>query len=123
MSNEMSSSWVMKTRQMSEAGKELILREALAAHLRSTRDRQLFAQVSPDERPAEELLAAFASFYLQSYLGIRLHRLEEAQGLAIEEQVRKGEEDRVQLEREIIHLLGRRFRDEVFTERVVCEFV
>ncbi|MFX1265096.1 MAG: hypothetical protein ACFFH0_06930 [Promethearchaeota archaeon] len=119
----MSSSWVMKTRQMSEAGKELILREALAAHLRSTRDRQLFAQISPDERPAEELLAAFASFYLQSYLGIRLHRLEEAQGLAIEEQVRKGEEDRVQLEREIIHLLGRRFRDEVFTERVVCEFV
>jgi len=119
----MSSTWVMKTRQMSEAGKELILREALATHLRSTRDRQLFAQISPDERPAGELLAAFASFYLQSYLGVRLHTLEEAKGLAIEEQEKKGEEDRVQLEHEIIHLLGRRFQDEVFTERVVSEFV
>ncbi|UCH05410.1 MAG: hypothetical protein JSW05_04390 [Candidatus Thorarchaeota archaeon] len=108
---------------MSEAGKELVLREALATHLRSTRDRQLFSQISPIERPAQELLAAFASFYLQSYLGVRLHTLEEAEGLSIEEQEQKGEEDREQLEREIIHLLGRRFQDEVFTEKVVSEFI
>ncbi|MHA2379005.1 MAG: hypothetical protein ACXADS_06995 [Candidatus Thorarchaeota archaeon] len=118
----MSSTWVMKTRQMSEAGKELILREALATHLRSTRDRQLFAQIAPNARPAEELLAAFASFYLQSYLGVRLHTIEEAKGLAIEEQEQKGEEDREQLERELIHLLGRRFQDEIFTEKTVSEF-
>ncbi|MFW9800471.1 MAG: hypothetical protein ACFFD9_08545, partial [Candidatus Thorarchaeota archaeon] len=68
----MSSSWVIKTRQMSEAGKELILREALAAHLRSSRDRQLFTQIVPDPRPLEDLLSAFASFYLQSYMGVRL---------------------------------------------------
>ncbi len=119
----MSSTWVMKTRQMSEAGKELILREALATHLRSTRDRQLFSQISPNERPAAQLLATFASFYLQSYLGIRLHTLEEAKDLSIEEQERKGEEDREQLEREIIHLLGSRFQDEVFIEKIVSEFI
>lgn len=121
--HELSSSWVIKTRQMSEAGKELILREALAAHLRSSRDRQLFTQIVPDQRSLEDLLSAFASFYLQNYMGVRLHTIEETLELTIEEQEQKAIEDRDQLEREIRFLFGRKLPDEVATESIVSEFV
>ena len=108
---------------MSEAGKELILREALATHLRSTRARQIFTEMIPEPRPLDEVLAAFASFYLQSYQGVRLHTIEDAQNLSIEEQEKMGTETRVQLENEVRHILGSKQREEVAVGKIVSQFV
>ncbi|MFX0053669.1 MAG: hypothetical protein ACFFAX_07420 [Promethearchaeota archaeon] len=119
----MSSSWIIKTRQMSEAGKELILREALATHLRSTRARQIFHEMIPEPRPLDEVFAAFASFYLQSYQGVRLHTIEDAQNLTIEEQEKIGVETRVQLENEVRKLLGSKQREEVAVGKILSQFV
>ena len=58
----MSSSWILKTKQMSEAGKEILLREALANHMRSTRDRKMFSTILEEPRPLQEILSFFASY-------------------------------------------------------------
>ncbi|MFW9837945.1 MAG: hypothetical protein ACFFE7_10520, partial [Candidatus Thorarchaeota archaeon] len=66
----MASSWVLKTRQMSEAGKEILLREALASHMRSTRDRQMFHELLQEKQPLQDVFSFFAAFYLHSYQGV-----------------------------------------------------
>ncbi|MHA2210618.1 MAG: hypothetical protein ACXABV_15790, partial [Candidatus Thorarchaeota archaeon] len=119
----MSSSWIIKTRQMSEAGKEIILREALATHLRSTRARQIFKEMIPDSRPLDEVFAAFASFYLQSYQGVRLHTIEDTQNLSIEDQEKVGKDTRVLLENEVRHILGSKQREEVAVGKILSKFV
>ncbi|MFW9965764.1 MAG: hypothetical protein ACFFEA_01290 [Candidatus Thorarchaeota archaeon] len=119
----MSSSWIIKTRQMSEAGKEIILREALAAHLRSTRDRQIFNEILPDPCPLDEILAAYAAFYLQSYQGVRLHTIEDTQNLSIEDQEKVGEDTRKQLENEVHHILGTKQREEVAIGKILSQFI
>ncbi|MHA2070810.1 MAG: hypothetical protein ACW985_03375 [Candidatus Thorarchaeota archaeon] len=119
----MSSSWIIKTRQMSEAGKEIILREALATHLRSTRARQIFKEMIPDSRPLDEVFAAFASFYLQSYQGVRLHTIEDTQNLSIEDQEKVGKDTRVLLENEVRHILGSKQREEVAVGKILSQFV
>ena len=119
----MSSSWIIKTRQMSEAGKEIILREALATHLRSTRDRQIFNEILPDPCPLDEILAAYASFYLQSYQGVRLHTIEDTQNLSIEDQEKVGEDTRKQLENEVRHILGTKQREEIAVGKILSQFI
>ena len=119
----MSSSWIIKTRQMSEAGKEIILREALATHLRSTRDRQIFNELLPGPRPLDEIFAAYASFYLQSYQGVRLHTIEDTQNLSIEDQEKVGQETRVKLENEVRHILGTKQREEVAVGKILSQFI
>ena len=57
---------------MSEAGKEILLREALVSHMRSTRDRQLFQELLMENRPLKDVFSFFAAFYLHSYQGVRL---------------------------------------------------
>jgi hypothetical protein len=108
---------------MSEAGKEIILREALATHLRSTRDRQIFNKILSDPRPLDEVFAAYASFYLQSYQGVRLHTIEDTQNLSIEDQEKVGEETRVLLENEIRHILGAKQREEVAVGKILSRFI
>ena len=109
----MSSSWILKTRQMSEAGKEILLREALATHMRSARDRQMFATILQDPRPLEDLLSFFASYYLYHYSGIRLLTFDEAQELTIEEKDAMALEERRQLELELRELLSVKQREEI----------
>ncbi len=118
----MSSSWILKTRQMSEAGKEILLREALATHMRSTRDRQMFATILQDPRPLEDLLSFFASYYLYHYSGIRLLTFDDAQELTIEEKDAMALEERRQLELEIRELLSVKQREEIDISRLVSEF-
>jgi hypothetical protein len=108
---------------MSEAGKEIILREALATHLRSTRDRQIFNEILSGSRPLDEILAAYASFYLQSYQGVRLHTIEDTQDLSIEDQEKKGEETRQQLENEVRRILGSKQREEVAVGKILSQFI
>ncbi|MGY5874889.1 MAG: hypothetical protein RTU30_04010 [Candidatus Thorarchaeota archaeon] len=119
----MSSSWILKTRQMSEAGKEILLREALATHMRSARDRQMFATILQDPRPLEDLLSFFASYYLYHYSGIRLLTFDEAQELTIEEKDAMALEERRQLELELRELLSVKQREEIDIARLVSEFI
>ncbi len=118
----MSSSWIFKTRQMSEAGKEILIREALVTHMRSVRDRQFLASIIGDPRPLEDILSFFASFYLYHYQGLRLLSTGDVETLEIEKAETISREERRQLELEIRQLLGDYQRQEIYSTRLVCEF-
>ncbi len=119
----MSSSWVLKTRQGSEAGKEILLREALVTHMRSTRDRQLFAELLSETQPLEDVFSFFASFYLHSYQGIRLLSATDAPELTTEGKDELGQEERRQLELEIRQIYGNKQREEIDTSRLTSELI
>ena len=114
----MASSWVLKTRQMSEAGKEILLREALASHMRSTRDRQLFHELLKETQPLEDVFSFFAAFYLHSYQGIRLLTPSEEPGIGSEMKDELGDEERRQLELEVRQLFGVKQREEIDVAKI-----
>ncbi len=118
----MASSWILKTRQMSEAGKEILLREALVNHMRSNRDRKLLTEIAEGPRPMEDILSFFASFWLYHYQGVKLLGFDEAQDLTIELKDEATREERRQLELEIRLLLGVKFQEEIDVSRLVSEF-
>ena len=118
----MASSWVLKTRQMSEAGKEILLREALASHMRSTRDRQLFHELLKETQPLEDVFSFFAAFYLHSYQGVRLLTPSEEPGAGSEMKDELGEEERRQLELEIRQLFADKQRQEIDVAKIASEF-
>jgi len=117
----LASSWVLKTRQGSEAGKEILLREALAAHMRSTRDRQLFTEILAETQPLEDVFSFFASFYLHSYQGIRLVSAIDAPEHTPEGKNELGQEERRQLELEVRQLFADKQREEIDTSRILSE--
>ena len=117
----MASSWVLKTRQGSEAGKEILLREALTAHMRSTRDRQLFSEILAETQPLEDVFSFFASFYLHSYQGIRLLKATDSPEHTPEGEDGLGAEERRQLELEVRQLFADKQREEIDTSRVLSE--
>jgi len=117
----MASSWVLKTRQGSEAGKEILLREALVTHMRSTRDRQLFAELLTETQPLDEVFSFFASFYLHSYQGIRLLKASDSLELTADGKYDLGQEERRQLELEVRQLLGDKQREEIDVARISSE--
>ena len=117
----MASSWVLKTRQMSEAGKEILLREALASHMRSTRDRQLFHELLKETQPLEDVFSFFAAFYLHSYQGVRLLTPSEEPGAGSEMKDELGEEERRQLELEIRQLFSDKQRQEIDVAKIASE--
>jgi len=118
----MASSWVLKTRQGSEAGKEILLREALATHMRSTRDRQLFSEILSETQPLEDVFSFFASFYLHSYQGIRLLEASDSPEHTPEEgKDQLGQEERRQLELEVRQLFADKQREEIDTSRILSE--
>ena len=117
----MASSWVLKTRQMSEAGKEILLREALASHMRSTRDRQLFHELLKETQPLEDVFSFFAAFYLHSYQGIRLLTPSEEPGAGSEMKDDMGDEERRQLELEIRQLFANKQREEIDVAKITSE--
>jgi len=119
----MSTSWVLKTRQGSEAGKEILLREALATHMRSTRDRQLFAQLLHEAKPLEDLFSFFASFYLHSYQGVRLLSATDAPEFAAKGKDELGQKERLQLESEIRQIYGQTQREEIDTAQLASELI
>jgi hypothetical protein len=107
---------------MSEAGKEILLREALVNHMRSNRDRQLLTEIAEGPRPMEDILSFFASFWLYHYQGVKLIGFDEAQDLTIELKDEATREERRQLELEIRQLLGVKFQEEVDVSRLASEF-
>ncbi len=117
----MASSWVLKTRQMSEAGKEIMLREALASHMRSTRDRQLFHELLKEPQPLKYVFSFFAAFYLHSYQGVRLLSPSEEPGAGSEMTDELGDEERHQLELEIRQLYANKQREEIDVARITSE--
>lgn len=117
----MASSWVFKTRQGSEAGKEILLREALVTHMRSTRDRQLFTEILTETKPLEDVFSFFASFYLHSYQGVRLLKASESPELTADGKDDLGQEERRQLELEVRQLLGGKQREEIDVARISSE--
>ncbi len=119
----MSSSWVLKTRQGSEAGKEILLREALATHMRSSRDRQLFAELLSESQPLRDVFSFFASFYLHSYQGVRLLDASDAPELTTDGKDQLGHEERKQLELEIRQIYGNLLREEIDTAIITSELV
>ncbi|MFW9817453.1 MAG: hypothetical protein ACFFEW_16135 [Candidatus Thorarchaeota archaeon] len=114
----MASSWVLKTRQMSEAGKEILLREALASHMRSTRDRQLFHELLTEIQPLRNVFSFFAAFYLHSYQGIRLLSPSEEPGAGSDMTDELDDEERRQLELEVRQLLGDKQREEIEVAKI-----
>jgi hypothetical protein len=104
---------------MSEAGKEIIIREALATRLRTTRDRERFNQIHPEGRTLDDTMAMFAAFYLHTYQGVRLLLLDATKDMTIEEQEALGEDERKQLEAEVKFLIGNRQREEIALARVI----
>ncbi|MFW9981963.1 MAG: hypothetical protein ACFFE3_08615 [Candidatus Thorarchaeota archaeon] len=117
----MASSWVLKTRQMSEAGKEILLREALASHMRSTRDRQLFHELLKETQPLQDVFSFFAAFYLHSYQGIRLLTPSDEPGVGSEMKDDLGDEERRQLELEVRQLLSEKQREEIDVAKITSE--
>ncbi len=117
----MASSWVLKTRQMSEAGKEILLREALASHMRSTRDRQLFHELLKDAQPLRDVFSFFAAFYLHSYQGIRLLTPSEEPGAGSDMKDELGDEERRQLELEVRQLFLDKQREEIDIAKLASE--
>jgi hypothetical protein len=118
----MASSWVLKTRQGSEAGKEILLREALTSHMRSTRDRQLFSEILSETQPLEDVFSFFASFYLHSYQGVRLLKATESSEHSPEQGTDGlGQEERRQLELEVRQLFANKQREEIDTSRILSE--
>ncbi len=119
----MASSWILKTRQMSEAGKEILLREALASHMRSTRDRQLFHELLKENQPLKDVFSFFATFYLHSYQGIRLLSPSEEPGAGSEMKDELGEEERRQLELEVRQLFSDKQRQEIEVARIASKLM
>ena len=119
----MSSSWLLKTRQMSEAGKEIILTEALATHMRSPRDRQLVMGAFTEKHPLEDLLSFFGAFYLYHYQGVKLLQIDPSQELSIEEVAASEKKERELLEIEVRMLLGEKQREEIDTAKIASEFM
>ena len=119
----MSSSWLLKTRQMSEAGKEIILTEALATHMRSPRDRQLVMGTFTEKHPLEDLLSFFGAFYLYHYQGVKLLQIDPSQELSIEEVAASEKKERELLEIEVRMLLGEKQREEIDTAKIASEFM
>ncbi|MHA1908451.1 MAG: hypothetical protein ACW98Y_14215, partial [Candidatus Thorarchaeota archaeon] len=119
----MSSSWFLKTRQMSEAGKEIILAEALATHMRSPRDRQLVMGSFTENHPLEDLLSFFGAFYLYHYQGVKLLQIDASEELTIEEISASEKKERELLEIEVRMLLGEKQREEIDTARIASEFM
>ncbi|MHA2024939.1 MAG: hypothetical protein ACW98U_03465 [Candidatus Thorarchaeota archaeon] len=117
----MASSWVLKTRQMSEAGKEILLREALASHMRSTRDRKLFDELLKETQPLEDVFSFFAAFYLHSYQGVRLLTPSEEPGAGSEMKDELGDEERRQLELEVRQLFADKQRQEIDVAKITSE--
>ncbi|MFW9908064.1 MAG: hypothetical protein ACFFEF_05775 [Candidatus Thorarchaeota archaeon] len=118
----MSSSWILKTRQMSEAGKATILSQALANHLRSPRDRKLVTGELKEKHSLEDLLSLFGAFYLYSYQGIRLLHLDASQDLSIEEREALTKKEHGLLENEVRMMLGNKQREEIHVSRISSEF-
>ncbi|MFX1481702.1 MAG: hypothetical protein ACFFCP_00785 [Promethearchaeota archaeon] len=119
----MASSWVLKTRQMSEAGKEILLREALASHMRSTRDRQMFHELLKDTQPLQDVFSFFAAFYLHSYQGVRLLSPSEEPGAGSEMKDELGDEERHQLELEVRQLFAEKQRQEINISIITSELI
>ncbi|MDF1540526.1 MAG: hypothetical protein P1Q69_16640, partial [Candidatus Thorarchaeota archaeon] len=119
----MSSSWILKTRQMSEAGKEIILTEALATHMRSTRDRQLVMGAFTENHPLEDLLSYFGAYYLYHYQGVKLLQIDASEELSIEEMEASTKKERELLENEVRMLLGEKQREEIDTSKISSEFM
>ena len=117
----MASSWVLKTRQMSEAGKEILLREALASHMRSTRDRQLFHELLKETQPLQDVFSFFAAFYLHSYQGIRLLSPSEEPGAGSDMTDELGAEERRQLELEVRQIFSDKQRQEIDVAKIASE--
>ncbi len=119
----MSSTWILKTKQMSEAGKEIILTEALATHMRSNRDRELLSSILKENRPLEDIMSFFAAFYLYNYQGLRLLSMSDDEQLTIEKKKELSHDERRYLEMEIREILENRLREEIDIERLISEFV
>ncbi|MFW9921400.1 MAG: hypothetical protein ACFFED_17505, partial [Candidatus Thorarchaeota archaeon] len=119
----MSSSWLLKTRQMSEAGKEIILTQALATHMRSPRDRQLVMGAFTEKHPLEDLISFFGAFYLYHYQGLRLLKLDASDDLSIEEREALTKKERELLEIEVRMMLGEKQREEIDVSRIASEFI
>ncbi len=119
----MSSSWLLKTRQMSEAGKEIILSEALATHMRSPRDRKLVMGEFAEKHPLEDLISFFGAFYLYHYQGLRLLQIDSADDLSIEEMEALTKKERELLEVEVRMMLGEKQREEIDVSRISSEFI
>ncbi len=104
---------VIRTRQMREAGKELILIEALPIHIRSSRDRRNLVQfVGSEKFTLNDALLDFAAMYLYHFQGVRLFDISEAQ-LNAEEQQKKIEEEKELLRSEIRYLVNNYHIDEI----------
>jgi hypothetical protein len=106
---------------MSEAGKEILLREALASHMRSTRDRQLFHELLEEPQPLEDVFSFFAAFYLHSYQGVRLLTPSAEPGAGSEMKDDLGDEERRQLELELRQLFANKQREEIDVAKVASE--
>ena len=118
----MSSSWLLKTRQMSEAGKEFLLTQALATHMRSPRDRELVRENMAEEKPLEDIFSFFGAFYLYHYQGVRLLDITNQGEMTIEEQQALNVKEREMLELEVRQLLGNKQREELDVSKLVSEF-
>ncbi|MBD3406460.1 MAG: hypothetical protein GF411_10140 [Candidatus Lokiarchaeota archaeon] len=119
----MSSNWLVKTRQMSEAGKEIFLGEALVTHMRSSRDRQLFRRRIDGEVPLEDLIREFAAFYLHTYQGTIVISYEDTGSVPAEEKEKVAKDEQSLLREEIKLILDRRFNEGLFTLKTISEFV
>ena len=106
---------------MSEAGKEILLREALVSHMRSTRDRQLFHELLQENQSLKDLFSFFAAFYLHSYQGVRLLSPSEEPGAGSEMTDELGEEERRQLELEVRQLFSNKQRQEIDVAKIASE--
>jgi hypothetical protein len=106
---------------MGEAGKEILLREALASHMRSTRDRQLFHELLKENQPLEDVFSFFAAFYLLSYQGIRLLSPSEEPGAGSEMKDELGDEERRHLELEVRQLFSDKQRQEIDVAKISSE--
>ncbi len=104
---------IIRSRQMREAGKELILTEALPLHMRSSRDRRNLIQfVGSDRITLNDALLDFAAMYLYHFQGVRLFDISESQ-LNAEEQQKKIEEEKSLLRSEIRFLVNNHHIDEI----------
>jgi hypothetical protein len=106
---------------MSEAGKEILLREGLVTHMRSTRDRQQVTHILKEERPLEDIMSWFSAFWLYHYQGVRVLSFEDAQDLTIERKDEMEREERRHLELEIRQLLSDKLREEIDIARLASE--
>ncbi|TXT57362.1 MAG: hypothetical protein BAJATHORv1_10063 [Candidatus Thorarchaeota archaeon] len=119
----MSSNWLVKTRQMSEAGKEIFLGEALVTHMRSSRDRQLFKRRLDGAVFLEDLIREFAAFYLHTYQGTIVISYEESGDVPAEEKEKVAKDEQTLLREEIKLVLDKRYNEGLHTLKTISEFV